>query len=274
MKTYKPTSDGQRSRISSEFDEITTSKPEKSLLAPLTEKGGRNNTGRITVRHRGGGHKKRYRIVDFKRLVQNVEAKVVSIEYDPNRSARIALVKSEDGRKFYMIAPDKIKVGEVVNSGADVDVKNGNSMPLKSIPVGSSVHNVEIVPGKGASIARSAGTVVQVMAHEFGYVLIRMPSGEVRKVLEDCIATVGQVGNLDHKNQKLGKAGRNVHRGRRPTVRGLVMNPNDHPHGGGEGKTGVGMKHPKTPWGKPALGKRTRKSKSSDKLILRRRYER
>ena len=274
MKTYKPTSDGQRSRISSEFDEITTSKPEKSLLAPLTEKGGRNNTGRITVRHRGGGHKKRYRIVDFKRLVQNVEAKVVSIEYDPNRSARIALVKSEDGRKFYMIAPDKIKVGEVVNSGADVDVKNGNSMPLKSIPVGSSVHNVETVPGKGASIARSAGTVVQVMAHEFGYVLIRMPSGEVRKVLQDCIATVGQVGNLDHKNQKLGKAGRNVHRGRRPTVRGLVMNPNDHPHGGGEGKTGVGMKHPKTPWGKPALGKRTRKSKSSDKLILRRRYER
>ena len=274
MKTYKPTSDGQRSRISSEFDEITTSKPEKSLLAPLTEKAGRNNTGRITVRHRGGGHKKRYRIVDFKRLVQNVEAKVVSIEYDPNRSARIALVKSEDGRKFYMIAPDKIKVGEVVNSGADVDVKNGNSMPLKSIPVGSSVHNVETVPGKGASIARSAGTVVQVMAHEFGYVLIRMPSGEVRKVLEDCIATVGQVGNLDHKNQKLGKAGRNVHRGRRPTVRGLVMNPNDHPHGGGEGKTGVGMKHPKTPWGKPALGKRTRKSKSSDKLILRRRYER
>tara|TARA_B100001250_G_scaffold88662_1_gene73441 strand:- start:1495 stop:2319 length:825 start_codon:yes stop_codon:yes gene_type:complete len=274
MKTYKPTSDGQRSRISSEFDEITTSKPEKSLLAPLTEKGGRNNTGRITVRHRGGGHKKRYRIVDFKRLVQNVEAKVVSIEYDPNRSARIALVKSEDGRKFYMIAPDKIKVGEVVNSGADVDVKNGNSMPLKSIPVGSSVHNVETVPGKGASIARSAGTVVQVMAHEFGYVLIRMPSGEVRKVLQDCIATVGQVGNLDHKNQKLGKAGRNVHRGRRPTVRGLVMNPNDHPHGGGEGKTGVGLKHPKTPWGKPALGKRTRKSKSSDKLILRRRYER
>ena len=274
MKTYKPTSDGQRSRISSEFDEITTSKPEKSLLAPLTEKGGRNNTGRITVRHRGGGHKKRYRIVDFKRLVQNVEAKVVSIEYDPNRSARIALVKSEDGRKFYMIAPDKIKVGEVVNSGADVDVKNGNSMPLKSIPVGSSVHNVETIPGKGASIARSAGTVVQVMAHEFGYVLIRMPSGEVRKVLQDCIATVGQVGNLDHKNQKLGKAGRNVHRGRRPTVRGLVMNPNDHPHGGGEGKTGVGLKHPKTPWGKPALGKRTRKSKSSDKLILRRRYER
>ena len=274
MKTYKPTSDGQRSRISSEFDEITTSKPEKSLLAPLTEKGGRNNTGRITVRHRGGGHKKRYRIVDFKRLVQNVEAKVVSIEYDPNRSARIALVKSEDGRKFYMIAPDKIKVGEVVKSGADVDVKNGNSMPLKSIPVGSSVHNVETVPGKGASIARSAGTVVQVMAHEFGYVLIRMPSGEVRKVLQDCIATVGQVGNLDHKNQKLGKAGRNVHRGRRPTVRGLVMNPNDHPHGGGEGKTGIGLKHPKTPWGKPALGKRTRKSKSSDKLILRRRYER
>jgi large subunit ribosomal protein L2 len=274
MKTYKPTSDGQRSRISSEFDEITTSKPEKSLLAPLTEKGGRNNTGRITVRHRGGGHKKRYRIVDFRRSVQDVEAKVVSIEYDPNRSARIALAKSEDGRKFYMIAPDGIKVGQRVSSGIEVDVKIGNSMPLKSIPVGYLVHNVEAIPGKGASIARSAGTVVQVMAHEFGYTLIRMPSGEVRKVLENCIATIGQVGNLDHKNQKLGKAGRNVHRGRRPTVRGLVMNPNDHPHGGGEGKTGIGLKHPKTPWGKPALGKRTRKSKSSDKLILRRRYER
>tara|TARA_B100001029_G_C15063973_1_gene461613 strand:+ start:18392 stop:19216 length:825 start_codon:yes stop_codon:yes gene_type:complete len=274
MKTYKPTSEGQRSRISSEFDEITTSKPEKSLLAPLTEKGGRNNTGRITIRHRGGGHKKRYRLVDFKRSVQNVEAKVVSIEYDPNRSARIALVKSEDGRKFYMIAPDGIKVGEKVRSGEEVDVKIGNSMPLKSIPVGSVVHNVETTPGRGASIARSAGTVVQVMAHEFGYTLIRMPSGEVRKVLENCIATIGQVGNLDHKNQKLGKAGRSIHRGRRPTVRGLVMNPNDHPHGGGEGKTGVGLKHPKTPWGKPALGKRTRKSKSSDKLILRRRYER
>ena len=274
MKTYKPTSDGQRSRISSEFDEITTSKPEKSLLAHLTEKGGRNNTGRITVRHRGGGHKKRYRIVDFRRSVQDVEAKVVSIEYDPNRSARIALAKSEDGRKFYMIAPDGIKVGQRVSSGIEVDVKIGNSMPLKSIPVGYLVHNVEAIPGKGASIARSAGTVVQVMAHEFGYTLIRMPSGEVRKVLENCIATIGQVGNLDHKNQKLGKAGRNVHRGRRPTVRGLVMNPNDHPHGGGEGKTGIGLKHPKTPWGKPALGKRTRKSKSSDKLILRRRYER
>lgn len=273
MKTYKPTSDGQRSRISSEFDEITTSKPEKSLLAPLTEKGGRNNTGRITIRHRGGGHKKRYRMIDFKRLVNDVDGIIASIEYDPNRSARIALVKSEDGRKFYMIAPDGIKVGERVQSGEEVDIKLGNSMPLKSIPVGYLVHNVETTPGKGASIARSAGTVVQVMAHEFGYALIRMPSGEVRKVLENCKATIGQVGNLDHKNQKLGKAGRSVHRGKRPTVRGLAMNPNDHPHGGGEGKTGIGLKHPKTPWGKPALGKRTRKSKLSDKLILRRRYE-
>ena len=273
MKTYKPTSEGQRSRISSEFDEITTSKPEKSLLAPLTEKGGRNNTGRITVRHRGGGHKKRYRIIDFKRLVNNVDGMIASIEYDPNRSARIALVKSEDGRKFYMIAPDGIKVGERVQSGEEVDIKLGNSMPLKSIPVGYLVHNVEMTPGKGASIARSAGAVVQVMAHEFGYALIRMPSGEVRKVLENCKATIGQVGNLDHKNQKLGKAGRSVHRGKRPTVRGLAMNPNDHPHGGGEGKTGIGLKHPKTPWGKPALGKRTRKSKLSGKLILRRRYE-
>ena len=273
MKTYKPTSQGQRARVSADFEEITRSKPEKSLLAPLTEKGGRNNTGRITVRHRGGGHKKRYRIIDFKRVLDGVVGIVNSIEYDPNRSARIALVKSDDGRKFYMIAPDGLKVGEEVTSGENSDVKIGNSLPLKSIPVGYTVHNVENTPGKGASIARSAGTVVQVMAHEFGYTLIRMPSGEVRKVLDECKATVGQVGNLDHKNQKLGKAGRSVHRGKRPTVRGLVMNPNDHPHGGGEGKTGIGLKHPKTPWGKPALGKRTRKAKSpSDKLILRRRY--
>jgi len=273
MKTYKPTSEGQRSRISADFDEITRSKPEKSLLAPMKQKAGRNNTGRITVRHRGGGHKKRYRIIDFKRSIEGTEGTVFSIEYDPNRSARIALVKSNDGRKFYMIAPDGLKVGEKVMSGENSDIKVGNSLPLKSIPVGYLVHNVESSPGKGAVIARSAGTVVQVMAHEFGYVLLRMPSGEVRRILENCKATIGQVGNLDHKNQKLGKAGRSIHRGRRPTVRGLVMNPNDHPHGGGEGKTGIGMKHPKTPWGKPALGKRTRKIKQSDKLILRRRYQ-
>jgi len=273
MKTYKPTSEGQRSRISADFDEITRSRPEKSLLAPMKQKAGRNNTGRITVRHRGGGHKKRYRIIDFKRSIEGTEGTVFSIEYDPNRSARIALVKSDDGRKFYMIAPDGLKVGEKVMSGEDSDIRVGNSLPLKSIPVGYLVHNVESSPGKGAVIARSAGTVVQVMAHEFGYVLLRMPSGEVRRILENCKATIGQVGNLDHKNQKLGKAGRSVHRGKRPTVRGLVMNPNDHPHGGGEGKTGVGMKHPKTPWGKPALGKRTRKTKQSDKLILRRRYQ-
>ena len=223
MKTYKPTSDGQRSRISADFDEITRSKPEKSLLAPMKQKAGRNNTGRITVRHRGGGHKKRYRIIDFKRSIESAEGTVFSIEYDPNRSARIALVKSTDGRKFYMIAPDGLKVGEKVMSGENSDIKVGNSLPLKSIPVGYLVHNVEASPGKGAVIARSAGTVVQVMDHEFGYVLLRMPSGEVRRILENCKATIGQVGNLDHKNQKLGKAGRSVHRGRRPTVRGLVM---------------------------------------------------
>ncbi len=273
MKTYKPTSDGQRSRISSGFDEITTSKPEKSLLAPLKEKAGRNNSGKITVRHRGGGHKKKYRIIDFKREKKDVEGVVISVEYDPNRIARIALVRVEDGSKFYMIAPDGIKVGEKISNGEDVSLTTGNSLPLKSIPVGYLIHNVENIPGKGASFARSAGAVVQVMAHEFGYALIRMPSGEVRKVLDNCRATIGQVGNLDHKNQKLGKAGRSSHRGRRPTVRGLAMNPSDHPHGGGEGKTGIGLKNPKTPWGKPALGKRTRKSKSSDKLILRRRFD-
>ncbi|MBO82969.1 MAG: 50S ribosomal protein L2 [Actinobacteria bacterium] len=273
MKTYKPTSDGQRSRVSSGFDEITTSKPEKSLLAPLKEKAGRNNSGKITVRHRGGGHKKKYRIIDFKREKKDVEGVVISVEYDPNRSARIALVRVDDGSKFYMISPDGIKVGEKISNGEDVSLTTGNSLPLKSIPVGYLVHNVESSPGKGASFARSAGVVVQVMAHEFGYALIRMPSGEVRKVLDNCRATIGQVGNLDHKNQKLGKAGRSSHRGRRPTVRGLAMNPSDHPHGGGEGKTGIGLKNPKTPWGKPALGKRTRKSKSSDKLILRRRFD-
>ncbi|MAU56167.1 MAG: 50S ribosomal protein L2 [Dehalococcoidia bacterium] len=273
MKTYKPTSDGQRSRISSGFDEITTSKPEKSLLAPLKEKAGRNNSGKITVRHRGGGHKKKYRIIDFKREKKDVEGVVISVEYDPNRSARIALIRVDDGSKFYMIAPDGIKVGEKILNGEDVSLTTGNSLPLKSIPVGYLIHNVENIPGKGASFARSAGAVVQVMAHEFGYALIRMPSGEVRKVLDNCRATIGQVGNLDHKNQKLGKAGRSFHRGRRPTVRGLAMNPSDHPHGGGEGKTGIGLKNPKTPWGKPALGKRTRKSKSSDKLILRRRFD-
>ena len=273
MKTYKPTSDGQRSRVSSGFDEITTSKPEKSLLAPLKEKAGRNNSGKITVRHRGGGHKKKYRIIDFKREKKDVEGVVISVEYDPNRSARIALIRVDDGSKFYMIAPDGIKVGEKILNGEDVSLTTGNSLPLKSIPVGYLIHNVENIPGKGASFARSAGAVVQVMAHEFGYALIRMPSGEVRKVLDNCRATIGQVGNLDHKNQKLGKAGRSFHRGRRPTVRGLAMNPSDHPHGGGEGKTGIGLKNPKTPWGKPALGKRTRKSKSSDKLILRRRFD-
>ena len=202
MKTYNPTSEGQRSRISADFDEITRSKPEKSLLAPMKQKAGRNNTGRITVRHRGGGHKKRYRIIDFKRSDEGTEGTVFSIEYDPNRSARIALVKSDDGRKFYMIAPDGLKVGEKVMSGEDSDIRVGNSLPLKSIPVGYLVHNVESSPGKGAVIARSAGTVVQVMAHEFGYVLLRMPSGEVRRILENCKATIGQVGNLDHKNAK------------------------------------------------------------------------
>ncbi len=273
LKEYKPTSPGRRDTVADDYKDLTRSKPEKSLLAPVKKTGGRNNRGRVTVRHRGGGHKRRYRIVDFKRDKSGV-ATIKSIEYDPNRTARIALVLFEDGTKRYIVAPDTVAVGDIVQSGGSVPVITGNSRPLGTLPTGTLVHNIESTPGKGGQIAKSAGAVAQVMAHESGYTLVRLPSGEMRRLLSECSATVGQVSNLDHKNEKLGKAGRNRHRGRRPTVRGSVMSPAAHPHGGGEGRSGIGMPGPKTPWGKPALGKRTRRNKSTNKFILRRRYDR
>jgi|TARA_Y100001949_G_scaffold174752_1_gene182894 large subunit ribosomal protein L2 len=273
LKEYKPTSPGRRDTVADDYKDLTKSKPEKSLLAAVKKTGGRNNRGRVTVRHRGGGHKRRYRIIDFKRDKGGI-ATVKSIEYDPNRTARIALVLFEDGTKRYIVAPDTVVVGDIVQSGGSVPVITGNSRPLGTLPTGTLVHNIESTPGKGGQIAKSAGAVAQVMAHESGYTLVRLPSGEMRRLLSECSATVGQVSNLDHKNQKLGKAGRNRHRGRRPTVRGSVMSPAAHPHGGGEGRSGIGMPGPKTPWGKPALGKRTRRNKSTNKFILRRRYDR
>ena len=273
LKEYKPTSPGRRDTVADDYKDLTKSKPEKSLLAAVKKTGGRNNRGRVTVRHRGGGHKRRYRIIDFKRDKGGI-ATVKSIEYDPNRTARIALVLFEDGTKRYIVAPDTVAVGDIVQSGGSVPVITGNSRPLGTLPTGTPVHNIESTPGKGGQIAKSAGAVAQVMAHESGYTLVRLPSGEMRRLLSECSATVGQVSNLDHKNQKLGKAGRNRHRGRRPTVRGSVMSPAAHPHGGGEGRSGIGMPGPKTPWGKPALGKRTRRNKSTNKFILRRRYDR
>jgi len=273
LKEYKPTSPGRRDTVADDYKDLTKSKPEKSLLAPVKKTGGRNNRGRVTVRHRGGGHKRRYRIIDFKRDKSGI-ATVKSIEYDPNRTARIALVLFEDGTKRYIVAPDTVVVGDIVQSGGSAPVNTGNSRPLGTLPTGTLVHNIESTPGKGGQIAKSAGAVAQVMAHESGYTLVRLPSGEMRRLLSECSATVGQVSNLDHKNQKLGKAGRNRHRGRRPTVRGSVMSPAAHPHGGGEGRSGIGMPGPKTPWGKPALGKRTRRNKSTNKFILRRRYDR
>ena len=273
LKEYKPTSPGRRDTVADDYKDLTKSKPEKSLLAAVKKTGGRNNRGRVTVRHRGGGHKRRYRIIDFKRDKGGI-ATVKSIEYDPNRTARIALVLFEDGIKRYIVAPDTVAVGDIVQSGGSVPVITGNSRPLGTLPTGTLVHNIESTPGKGGQIAKSAGAVAQVMAHESGYTLVRLPSGEMRRLLSECSATVGQVSNLDHKNQKLGKAGRNRHRGRRPTVRGSVMSPAAHPHGGGEGRSGIGMPGPKTPWGKPALGKRTRRNKSTNKFILRRRYDR
>ena len=273
LKEFKPTSPGRRDTAADDYKDITTNKPEKSLLAPLSKKGGRNNRGRITVRHRGGGHKRRYRIVDFKRDKIGT-ATVMSIEYDPNRTSRIALVRFEDGVKRYIVAPNGLVVGDRVESGDDVPVANGNSRKLGTLPTGTQVHNIEVTPGKGGQMAKSAGAVAQVMAHESGYTLIRLPSGEMRRLLSECSATVGQVSNLDHKNEKLGKAGRNRHRGFRPTVRGSVMSPAAHPHGGGEGRSGIGMPGPKTKWGKPALGVRTRRNKRTNKFILRRRYDR
>jgi large subunit ribosomal protein L2 len=274
LKRYKPTSPGRRNTILSDFKEITRKRPEKSLLAPLRKKAGRNNTGRITVRHRGGGHKRRYRIIDFGRARRGATALVVAIEYDPNRSARIALVRYEEGRKAYILAPDGVSIGSTVRAGEDVAVTSGNATTLGSLPTGTYVHNIEMTPGRGGVLVRSAGTVAQVMAHEERYTQVRLPSGEVRRLLSNCMATVGQVGNPDHKNQKLGKAGRRRHRGFRPTVRGAAMTPRDHPHGGGEGRNSIGMPGPKTPWGKPALGPRTRGKRASDRLIVRRRYQR
>ena len=274
LRKYKPTSPGRRGAVMPDFSEITKGKPEKSLLAPQRKHGGRNNLGRLTVRHRGGGHKRRYRIIDFKRDKRNSVARVLAIEYDPNRSARIALVQYHDGVKRYILAPEGLGVDRVIRNGQGAAVVPGNALQLKDVPTGTYVHNVELTPGKGGQLARSAGAVVQVMAHESGYTLLRLPSGESRRVLGDCTATVGQVGNLDHKNIKRGKAGANAHRGRRPQVRGLAMSPRAHPHGGGEGKSGIGMPGPKTPWGKPALGPRTRGKKPTDRYITRRRYQR
>ncbi len=274
LRTYKPTSPGQRGTVLPDFSEITKKSPEKSLLAPLPKRGGRNNKGRITVRFRGGGHKRRYRIIDFKREPAGASAEVVAIEYDPNRSARIALIQFPGGRKSYILAPDGVNVGHRVRSGSDAPVEPGNARKLGEIPTGTLVHNIELQPGGGGRLARGAGTVAQVMAHEDRYTLLRLPSGEMRLVLSECTATVGQVGNTDHKNIKLGKAGRSRHRGRRPHVRGSAMSPRDHPHGGGEGRSGIGLKHPKTPWGKPALGRRTRRKRKSNRLIVRRRGQR
>lgn len=274
VKVYKPTSPGQRGRTDPTGEEITRTEPERSLLRPLHKQAGRNVHGRITVRHRGGGHKRQYRLIDFKRDKVGVPARVASIEYDPNRSARIALLVYADGEKRYIIAPLGLQVGEELMSGEDAEIRVGNALPLARVPTGRMVHNVELTPGKGGQIARSAGTSVQVLAKESEYVTLRLPSGEVRQVRKECMATVGQVGNVEHGNIKLGKAGRKRWRGWRPTVRGSVMSPRDHPHGGGEGRTPIGMPSPKTPWGKKTMGKKTRRSKKSDKYIVRRRGKR
>jgi large subunit ribosomal protein L2 len=253
------------------FEELTKVKPDKSLMVDLRKRGGRNNTGRITVRHRGGGHKRRYRIIDFKRNKFDIPAEVVSIEYDPNRSSRIAKVLYEDGEKRYIIAPLGMKVGMTIMNGPDADLTMGNALPLANIPVGQMVHNIELQPGRGGQLARSAGTSVQLLAKEDGFATLRLPSGEMRRVPEACMATIGQVGNTDHSNIKLGKAGRKRWMGWRPTVRGTAMDPASHPHGGGEGRSPIGMPGPKTPWGKPARGVKTRKKRPSDQYIIRRR---
>ena len=271
IRNYKPTTNARRGMSTLINDEITTNKPEKSLLAPISKKAGRNNQGKITVRHQGGGEKRKYRIIDFKRNKFGIEGTVASVEYDPNRSSNICLINYADGEKRYILAPKGIKVGMKVISSENADIKIGNALPIANIPVGTTVHNVELKPGKGGELARSAGSLVQILGREGNYVLVRLTSGEVRKVLGTCLATVGEVGNEDYGLVKLGKAGRKRHMGIRPTVRGSVMNPNDHPHGGGEGKAPVGRSGPMTPWGKPALGYKTRKKKASDKLIVRRR---
>ena len=272
IKNYKPMTNGTRGMSKLANEEITKTTPEKSLTVTLNKNSGRNNQGKITVRHRGGGAKRKYRIIDFRRNKDNIFGTVSSIEYDPNRSANIALIHYTDGEKRYILAPKGLKVGDKIESGDNADIKVGNALPLAKIPVGTQVHNVELKPGKGGQIARGAGSSVQILGHEGRYTLLRLSSGEVRKVLSTCRATIGEVGNADHELVHLGKAGRKRHMGIRPTVRGSVMNPNDHPHGGGEGRAPIGRKGPLTPWGKPALGYKTRKNKkASDKLIVRRR---
>jgi large subunit ribosomal protein L2 len=271
IKNYKPTSPGRRGMTVSTFDEITRTKPEKSLLRPLKKKAGRNSRGVITVRHRGGGHKRQYRLIDFKRDKHGVPAVVSSIEYDPNRSARIALLTYTDGEKRYIIAPQGLRVGDRVMSGPHAEIKAGHALPISRIPLGTQIHNVELYPGRGGQMVRSAGTSAQVLAKEGAYAQIRLPSGEVRLVSQKCMATIGVVGNVEHNIVKLGKAGRKRWLGIRPGVRGSAMDPSSHPHGGGEGKSPVGMPSPKTPWGKPTLGARTRRNKATDKYIVRRR---
>jgi len=271
VKKYKPVTPGTRGMTGYTFDEITKSKPERSLLVPLRKSGGRNTQGRITVRHRGGGHRRFIRLVDFKRNKQNIPAKVAAIEYDPNRTARLALLHYADGEKRYIIAPMDLKVGDTVMSGTEVEIRPGNALPISSIPVGTLIHNIEIAEGRGGQMVRSAGGAAQLLAKEGDFAQIRMPSGEVRLVRQTCYATIGQIGNLDHGNIKYGKAGRKRHLGIRPTVRGSAMTPRDHPHGGGEGRQPIGLPGPKSPWGKPTLGYKTRRSKKTDQYIVRRR---
>lgn len=272
IKVYKPTINSRRNMSVTDYSVLSKVEPEKSLLAPLNKKSGRNSYGRITVRHRGGGNRRKYRIIDFKRQKTDIPATVLTLEYDPNRSAHIALVQYEDGEKNYIIAPNGLKVGDTIVAGASADIKPGNALPLSSIPTGTFIHNVELYPGKGAQFARAAGIMAQLMAKEGKFALLRLPSGELRNVPVECMATVGQVGNTDHENAKIGKAGRKRNMGIRPTVRGSVMNPCDHPHGGGEGKSPIGRPGPVTPWGKPTLGYKTRKKHNrTDKFIVKRR---
>ncbi len=271
VKKYKPVTPGMRGRTGYTFEEITKTKPERSLVIKRHTRGGRNAYGRITVRHRGGGHKRKIRLVDFKRDKRGIPARVAAIEYDPNRTARLALLHYVDGEKRYILAPVGLKVGDTVVAGPDVDIRTGNSMPLSAIPTGTMIHNIELQPGRGAQLVRSAGTAAQLLAKEGNYAHVRLPSGEIRLIHRNCYATIGQVGNLDHSNIKLGKAGRKRHLGIRPTVRGSAMNPNDHPHGGGEGRSPIGMPSPKSPWGQKTLGKKTRRNKRTDQYIIRRR---
>lgn len=274
VKKYKPTSPGRRGMTGHTFEEITTSKPERSLLIPKRRQSGRNNHGRITVRHRGGGHRRHIRKLDYKRDKHGIPAKVASIEYDPNRSARLALLHYIDGEKRYIIAPLGLKVGDMVSAGPQAEIRPGNSLPLANIPLGTQVHNIELYEGRGGQLVRAAGTSAQLLGKEGDYVAVRLPSGEVRRIRQACYATIGEVGNPDHSNIKLGKAGRKRHMGIRPAVRGSAMNPNDHPHGGGEGRQPIGLPSPKSPWGKKTLGKKTRRNKRTGKYIIRPRSKR